>query len=168
VYDLNTNTIYSGRWLQRPKITIKVYEGDHTAWEIFRKHHYLSGTLLGNSKCFLFFWKNLLVGFVATSTLPSGTVKKAYREHRLVVLPDYQGLGIGSTISEYTAKIMLSKGKRYFSRTSHYKMGEYRNKSDVWRPTSSNMTSAVAEQGTMKNWTSSDGRMCYSHEYIGK
>jgi GNAT superfamily N-acetyltransferase len=166
VYDLNGNTLYSGRWLQRPEINLSIYEGDHSAWEMFKKHHYLSSDIMKSSKIFLCFWDDILLGIVATCPLPSGTVKKAWREHRLVVLPDYQGLGIGMRLSDAVAEMYIDNGKRYFAKTSHFKIGNYRNKVECWRPTSSNEKNTSSKHGTLKGWKTSDGRMCFSHEYV--
>lgn len=166
VYDMSTNKLYSGRWLQRPKIEIRIYEGDHSSWKMFKEHHYLSGEILKSSKVFLAFYENTLVGLVATCPLPSGTVFHAWREHRIVVLPDYQGLGIGIRLSEEIAEIYTSKGNRYFAKTSHRKLGVYRNQSDKWSATTSNMSTKSSPHKFMKNWNTSDGRLCFSHEFI--
>lgn len=166
VYDMNTNELYSGRWLQRPQIEIRVYEGDHSTWKMFKDHHYLSGEILKSSKVFIAFYENNLVGLVAVCPLPSGTVFHAWREHRIVVLPDYQGFGIGIKLSEAIAEIYTSKGNRYFAKTSHKKLGYYRNISDKWNSTSSNMSTKSSPNKFIKNWNTSDGRMCFSHEYI--
>ncbi len=166
VYDMNTNELYSGRWLQRPQIEIRVYEGDHSTWKMFKDHHYLSGEILKSSKVFIAFYENNIVGLVATCPLPSGTVFHAWREHRIVVLPDYQGFGIGIRLSETVAEMYTSNGNRYFAKTSHRKLGVYRNSSEVWSPTTSNMSTKSSPNKFLKNWNTSDGRMCFSHEYI--
>ena len=59
--------------------------------------------------------------------LPSGTLKNAYG-HRLVVLADFSGMGIGTNLSECIGEIMLSK-ERFYSKTVNPKLGEYRNRS---------------------------------------
>jgi len=168
VYDMSTNELYSGRWLQKPKIEIRIYEGDHSSWKIFREHHYLSGDILKSSKVFLAFLGDILVGLIATCPLPSGTVFHAWREHRIVVLPDYQGFGIGIRLSEKIAEMYTSKGNRYFAKTSHRKLGVYRNQSDKWTGTSSNMSTHSAPNKFFKHWKTSDGRLCFSHEFIFK
>jgi len=168
VYDVSTNELYSGRWLQRPEIEIRIYEGDHSSWKIFREHHYLSGEILKSSKVFLAFFNDILVGLIAVCTLPSGTVKHAWREHRIVILPDYQGFGIGIRLSEKIAELYVSKGHRYFAKTSHRKLGVYRNQSDKWLATSSNGSTNSAPNKFFKHWKTSNGRLCFSHEFIYK
>jgi GNAT superfamily N-acetyltransferase len=44
------------------------------------------------------------------------------RGHRAVILPDFQGMGIGVRFTEIVAQIHLDEGHR-FSRTAHPKLG---------------------------------------------
>ena len=88
------------------------------------------------------------------------------------MLPDYQGLGLGVRISDATAEMFLMQGCRYFSKTAHPRMGEYRNRSPLWKPTSKNGRTRE-DYGTGKDTYEQRykmkhaHRLCYSHEYIG-
>jgi hypothetical protein len=71
------------------------------------------------------------------------------------------------------AKHIVSGGCRFFSKTSHPAMGEHRNKSPNWKPTSKNGKKRDDYKAERK--TKEDGhkmahahRVCYSHEYILK
>lgn len=114
-------------------------------------------------------WEGNVVGFVATMTMPSGTMTNAWRESRLVVLPDYQGLGIGMRLSNAVAELHLAEGKRYFSRTAHPRMGFYREKSVLWKATSKNrkLRSDINHDNVFKGHYADNKRICFSHEYIG-
>ena len=97
----------------------------------------------------------------------------AWREHRLVVLSDYQGMGIGNAMSECVGEILLSEGKRFFSKTANSKLGESRGQRKQWKPTSKNkkarkdhVKSTRSNYNNMVN-TKLSLRVCYSHEYIG-
>ena len=96
------------------------------------------------------------------------------------MLPDYQGLGIGNKISEYLAELYISQGYRYFAKTANPRMGEHRQKSDLWRATSSNLKQSRKDIDNIHlkprplgRHTSENSirmfmkRVCYSHEYIG-
>lgn len=162
-------------YLKRPTIKIEVYDcsSDRRMWNIFKTQHYLTAKLNGASNCFLACWNGMPVGFNAILSFPSGTLKNAYRGHRLVVLPDYQGLGIGNTLSEFVGERLIQQGKRYFCKTANIKLGEYRNNSLLWRATASNMKKAGGEGYAGKsNYgnivdESLHPRFCYTHEYIG-
>ena len=100
---------------------------------------------------------------------PSGSVKNAWREHRTVVIPEFQGLGIGVRISDEIAKIIVGEGCRYFSKTAHPAMGEYRERSNFWFGTSKNKK--LRKDYKSKNIKGSNdfkrhaNRVCYSHEF---
>ena len=112
------------------------------------------------------------VGFAAVLAFPSGAFKNAFRGHRTVILPDYQGMGFGNRLSDAVAEIHLSEGKRYFSKTVHPKMGAYRNASDKWRGTSKNMKARPdynsERQTKEKRYKKRHAaRIAFSHEYMG-
>ena len=83
-------------------IALRVYETDSKdLWRIFRSHHYLSGDFNKAAKFYLVYWDDVLVAIRLMLCMPSGTSKHSYRGHRLVVLPDYQNLGVGTKINEF-------------------------------------------------------------------
>lgn len=139
-------------------------------WNNYTMHHYLSSSLLTNSTCWEIFVKieniERAIGFISSAPLPSGTVKMAMREHRLVIIPSCQGIGIGIVASEAIAELYLSEGYRYFAKTSHPKLGKYRNNSNKWIPTSKNMKklNRITGDSNMQLWRGTD-RFCYSHEF---
>jgi GNAT superfamily N-acetyltransferase len=45
-----------------------------------------------------------------------------------VILPEFQGMGIGTAFSDAIAEIYVSRGLRYFSKTAHPSFGEHREK----------------------------------------
>lgn len=105
--------------------------------------------------------------------MPCGSIKNAWRGHRLVVLSDYQGLGIGNRLSEYVAQILLDDDKRFFAKTANIKLGKYRDNSPIWKPTSKNRKYRKASEltGNYNNLIDTSllqKRLCYSHEYIGE
>jgi len=119
---------------------------------------------------FLAKWEDKPVAFSSCLPMPSGTIKNAYREHRTVVLPDYQGLGIGVRLSDWVGKKLVDSGKRYFSKTSHPRMGGYRSNSILWKPTSKNKVTRKDINKKNYNGISDTYRInkfSYSHEYVG-
>ena len=56
------------------------------------------------------------------------------REHRLVVLPCFQGLGLGSKLSDAIARDVVERlNGRYVSHTAHYLLRNHREQSESWR-----------------------------------
>lgn len=172
VYDTATQRLVVGRSKRRPSIELEVVPCTIGAWPIFRPHHYLSGSINLGAHCWLAVWHGNPVGFASAIAFPNGAIKNAWREHRTVILPDYQGLGIGVRLSDAVAQMFISRGCRYFSKTAHPRLGAYRDASPLWRPTSKNKKARTDYSTEYK--TKEDGhkmrhahRLCYSHEYIG-
>jgi GNAT superfamily N-acetyltransferase len=175
-FDTRDGKLHDGRLLQRPKIKIRVYPCERTAWEVFKKHHYLTSTLATSSDCYVasadFGDGEVLVGFTSAIPLPSGTLEHAWRGHRLVVLPDFQGLGIGPRLSDVLAQMYVDKGCRFYSRTGHPHLGAYRNREHSgWRETGESgkhrATSRIRAKGKADLSGMGDSRICFSHEYVG-
>lgn len=136
---------------------------------MFKDHHYLTGDINKVARCYVGLWEGRPVAFGASITLPNGSFKNAWRGHRTVVLPDFQGMGIGPRFSDAIAQLHLDQGLRYFSRTAHPRMGEYREHSALWKPTSKNkqLRKDVQHKNVYNSHFADNRRICYSHEYIG-
>jgi ABC-type lipoprotein export system ATPase subunit len=179
-FDTTDGTLHDGRLLRRPPITIRVYPCSRDIWGMFAPHHYLSHVLASAARCFLataeFEGKVNVVGFVSSLPFPSGSLKRAWREHRTVVLPDFQGLGVGPRISDAVAMLHCDERKRYFSRTAHPRFGAYRDKRNSgWMRTSQNKYAReqAQDKGTHTaaeriNSFGGDNRLAFSHEYVGR
>lgn len=171
VFDTDTGTM-SERGLARPEIKIDLLPCSRKVWPAFSHHHYLDANLNKSARCWLAVWGDAPVGFTAVIAFPSKNWSNGWRGHRTVILPDYQGLGIGNRVSDAVGEMVLSWGGRYFSKTSHPRMGGYRNASPKWRATSKN---GMKRKDYGSNRTSKESkykhlhidRICFSHEYIG-
>lgn len=137
---------------------------------MFKNHHYLDGNINKAARCYIAVFENKIIGFGATLTLPNGSLKNAWRGHRTVILPDYQGMGIGVRFSDAIAQIHLDQGHRYFSRTSHPKMISYRENSKLWKPTSKHkkLRTDIKHGNVFKGHYADNKRLCGSFEYIGE
>lgn len=156
--------------VRRPRIKLSVYRCSHKFWSLFRDHHYLTARIHKQAQCFLGFLDQAPAVFTAVLAFPHPTIKKAFREHRTVVLPDFQGMGIGPRFSDSIARLYLETERRYFSRTSHPRLGEYRQNSPLWRPTSSNLRRQTPQKAVTQisdHWKTDEKRICYSHEFTG-
>ncbi len=176
VYDTDSGEMLPRGCLQpRPPITIRVVRCGRFWWKRFAEHHYLSRDINPTSRCWIAQWNDSVVGFAASIAMPCGSVKNAYRGHRTIVLPEYQGLGIGVRLSDLIAAIHKAEGLRYFSRTTHPRMGQYRQAHpELWRPTSKNLklrTDARKREesgvAAYNGYRLDFRRVCWSHEYVG-
>ena len=168
IYDLNKGgALEKGDCLrQRPQISLSVYRTTYDTWNIFKKHHYMTEEMNKSASCFVFLWDKQIVAFVGVLPQPSGYFDKAVRGSRTVVLPDFQGLGIGSKVTDFVASIYKQAGYRYFTKTVNPRLGEYRNHSGKWKTTSKNgRTIRPSKSKLNKNQKL---RASYCHEYIGE
>lgn len=178
VFNTNTGELSVGRSL-RPPIELQIFRTDISTWGLFAPYHYLSHRINPASKCYVATWEGKLVGFSAVLPFPSA-IKHAWRGHRTVVFPKFQGMGIGVRLSDAMGEILKANGKRYFSRTAHPRMGQYRQNSPLWKPTTKNLVYRTDNRGTIReSMRYKKGtvvptedrdirRVCYSHEYIGQ
>lgn len=172
VFDTQTGAMCAGGRWERPRIRLEVFSCTSEVWPVFAQHHYLSESLNRSARCWLAVWENKLVGFASALPFPNGNFRNGWRGHRTVVLPDYQGLGIGVRLSDAVAQTFIDAGCRYFSKTVHPRMGAYREASPLWRATSKNRKARGDYSEARK--TKEDGhkmrhaaRVAFSHEYIG-
>lgn len=156
-------------WQSRPEISLQVHRTEFDTWKLFKEHHYLTHEANNSSKVFVFTWNDIPVATVLVLQQPSGHFDNGWRESRIVVLPQFQGLGLGYKISCFMGAIFKNSGMRYFTKTVHPALGEKRNmNSDVWRATSKNGKSEDAQNpmGKINGWNVLT-RTSFCHEYEG-
>lgn len=77
---------------RRPRIELSIYETDWRFWSMFEPHHYLKLPRMIAATNYVGTVDGALVAHVAMSTRPGLTEARAAR---LVVMPEWQGMGIG-------------------------------------------------------------------------
>ncbi len=168
IYDLNKGgALERGGCLRRPQVQLQVYRTTTDTWQRFKKYHYMTAELSESAKCFVFTWGNKMVAFESILPLPSGGFDNGWREHRLVVLPDFQGMGIGIKVSEWMGGVLASEGKQLFVKTVNPALGIYRERNkDKWMPTSHNLKGMTeSESSRMMGGLT---RISYCHRYVGE
>lgn len=112
IFDTATGK-FAGRCLQRrPKIKLEIYETSWKLWPFFEPHHYLKANRLIAATYYVGVSKGEPVAFVGMSPRPG---MRDIRIARLVVLPDWQGAGIGRAFIDHLAERML-RGLNRFKR----------------------------------------------------
>jgi GNAT superfamily N-acetyltransferase len=99
-------------------------------WQMFRSYHYLNGKLGAGVRCYVATYQDKPIAFIAVACVRMKA--KYYRVSRLVVLPDYQGIGVGKRLLNFTAELYVSQTKMpFFILTSNPQIikGEVKN----WR-----------------------------------
>lgn len=167
VYYVDTNTFkYTRGSLRRPEIKIRLQRVHHTAWGLFKGHHYLSSDLNKSAHCYVGSIDEDPVVFIAALKFPHPHALDIWKAHRTVVLPDYQGLGIGNAVSKALAKYYYEMGYRFTSVTSHPGFTAARVKSPDWVMTRAPGQVPAAGKNS-KVTGQSVGRMTAAFEYVG-
>lgn len=165
VLDVSTGEFKWGS-VRRPEIKIEVFQCHHKAWQLFAGNHYLSADLNTASTCFIAMLNGEPAGFSALLPFPHPKKKNYWREHRTVVLPDFQGIGLGNRLSEFCGHYLKTIGKKFISTTSHPAMIGHRVKSPKWVMTRDIGHLRVSKTGVLKAAISSR-RLTASFEYVG-
>src|SRR5262249_12178518 len=158
---------------RRPAIVLEIARVHHSAWKIFAHHHYLTAELHRAARCFCAFIDGRPVAF--HSYLPFvGRLKdarQAWRGHRSVVLPDYQGAGIGNALITTLASMWSALDYRVFRNTGHPAEIASAHRDPDWRmiraPSRSNRTGGSAAMAYFANTRAAD-RLTASFEYVGE
>lgn len=132
IYEPHINKFTRRSLRGRPTIDFTVRRVDKTAWEFFMRHHYLTGDLHKTSRCFVGYVDGAPAVFGALLHFPHAKVKNYKREHRIVCLPDFQGIGLGNAFSAALGSMCRALDFRYLSITTHPAMIRARAKSGLW------------------------------------
>lgn len=132
---------------------------------MFSKYHYLSHSHNNAATCFVMFANDKLCGFTSAIHFPHPNNSKIKREHRTVILPDYQGIGLGSILSEFVANYYTSNGFDYISVTSNPAFIKARQKSDKWALTRTGRTGRTGMKSLDKT-ISGENRLTTAWKYV--
>lgn len=116
VLDMTSGKLVRGSLWRRPKVELSVFETGREYWPMFKKHHYLNGELHKSAKCFLATLDGEPCAFCAVIYYPHRQLGCVFRVHRVVTLPDYQGLGLSMRMMDVIAR---SLNKDFYITTSH-------------------------------------------------
>lgn len=154
----------------RPKIELQIFRCRYETWQIFKQHHYLTEDLNKASKCYLTVWNGKPVAFNAVLPFPHGHIKKGFRMSRTVVLPDYQGFGIGSRITDYLSSIYKKEGCTMYAKTSNPALWNHRSNSGNWKLTGETdvkMSKDELEKLTSSNDMGFRNAITKSYKWVG-
>jgi len=125
----------------------------------------MSTDLNPSAHCYIAYLENNPVAFFAVLHFPHDKVKNFKKVHRLVVLPDYQGLGIGHIFSTEIANTYINNGFRFIITSSTKSLFKQRQLDNRWIITRKGRSGSV-KNGVLKG-SESSGKFTYSYEFIG-
>lgn len=92
IFDTRTNQFTWRCQRPRPKVELNIVETNWRYWPLFEPHHYLKLPNMIAATCYVGFVNDEPVAHVAISPRPGF---KEVRAARFVVMPDWQGIGVG-------------------------------------------------------------------------
>lgn len=142
VFDTATGQ-YSGRGLwRRPKFDVEIWQTDQRYWKLFEPHHYLKLPAMIAATNYVATVDGELVAHVAFSTRAG--LREA-RACRLVVMPEWQGAGVGTRFLNAVCQMWLEGANRYNKRmptlfhTSHPGLCAALRRDKKWVQVSANL-----------------------------
>lgn len=158
---------------RKPQIVLEIFRCRYETWHIFKHTHYLTEDLNKAAKCFVLLWNDKPVGFIAILPFPHGHIQNGFRISRVVVLPDYQGLGIGFKIIDYFAELYKTDNKTMYIKTSNPALFSVMNKNPLkWKLTNETNKEDLTAEGIAKMRKANDvggyrAAITKSYKFIG-
>lgn len=185
VFDTATG-IYSGRGLwRRPEFNLEIWETNWSYWKIFEPHHYLKVPNMIAAQCYVGTVDQEPVAHLGISTRPGMHEARACR---LVIMPEWQGAGIGIRFLNAVCQRWLNGENRYNKKmptlfhTSHPGLCQALRRDKKWRQVSAvlyggnkkksalNLQGACTSQGKVVRSTGYGGhfRAVQGFRYLGE
>lgn len=164
VYDVNDMSFTRGS-VQRPSIEVKIRKAKQREWREFMDFHYLSHNHNKAAHKYIAEIGGSKVAWCSVIHFPHPKLKNMKRIHRVVVKPDYQGIGVGGKFITEIAKRYKEKGFRVSLVTSSPAFVHGLKKNESWRMTRKpGRVQKTAKSGALAGSTS-DKRITATFEF---
>lgn len=114
VFDTRTGELERGRLRRRPKFELEIWQTDGSYWHLFEPHHYLKLPRMIAAKYYVGFVDGEAVCHIGVS--PRLEVN-GMRACRMVVMPEWQGAGVGTRFLDAVAKMQFTPVNKFHERT---------------------------------------------------
>ncbi len=150
-------------------------------WDKFKPYHYTPEKWTVSARVFLAMetidGHETVVGMAAALPMPSGTLRNAWRSHKIAVLPRFDDMW--RAVADAQAELFISEGKRYYCNASDCppEWVAYRDDpASGWIPTAKNGRPATdkssgrafGSKNVSSPRSSNAEGLIVSHEYIGR
>lgn len=166
------NVVYSElKKSSKPNIKLTVSRVEYEVWKDldFCKYHYMNEDMPKYCRSVLFSWNNEPVAFCGVNKIPIFGNNNSYFISRLVILPDFQGLGLSTKILNFIGGVVKNINGIVYIKTIHPNIGRSLEKNKLWEATSSNgvltkENSYIDKKGIKHNLKP---RISFSYKYNG-
>lgn len=130
--------------------------------------HYLKGH--NNSAfCFLFYINDEVVGYCSVINAPFKGHNNSIRFHRVSVLPQFRGKGIGNSMINFVSAVLVNENCDVYMKTQNKSIGHFQGKhTNIWQATQNNKRKRRIYPHEGNKYKHRLRKACYSHKYIGK
>jgi len=164
IYDVNKMEFFRGS-LRRPEIKVEVRKAKQSEWKQFMEFHYLSHAHNNAAHKYIAEINGEPVAWCSVLHFPHPHVKNMKRIHRVVVKPDYQGIGVEAKLISEISKRYKKDGYRISIVTSSPSFINGLSKSKNWVMTRKpSRLKKTAKTGALAG-TTSDERLTASFQF---
>lgn len=168
IYEPHINRLTRRSLRGRPAIDLVVRRVHRSAWDMFVRHHYLSAEHHRSAKCFVAFADGEPAAFCSFIHHPHMRAKNIKRGHRLVCLPDYQGIGIANALLLQVASMVRAMQHRFIYLASHPAMIRSYARSADWNMRKApNFSSRQIPKGFSREDVRVPTRLRATFEFVG-
>lgn len=160
---------------EKPLIELTVRRVEPSVWKSlgFDTHHYLTAEMNKSCKCLLFEWEGIPVAFAAILNTPRKGIPYGCSISRLVIMPDFQGLGLSTKIFNFCGSLVKSMSDdeheyKLYIKTAHQKFGEALSRNPNVRGTSFDGKGRDTKSADKAKYRNRLTRVSYCKEYIGE
>ncbi|WP_131667394.1 GNAT family N-acetyltransferase [Psychrobacter pygoscelis] len=160
---------------RQERLEFTIRECDSKSWKYFSKYHYLSQTLpFGHVRFYGMYHNNEQIGFICYANYVPYQKNKGKKMqmhfNRVVIHPDYVGLGLGEYLINETAREMSKQGfdvRSKFSSVPTHKILQRTPK--LWKLINVQRFAKINTKGTNRkpNQGFRDKVKTYSYQYLG-
>ena len=145
---------------------IEVCRCERSEYEQFEQLHYLKGICKGAS-CFIFKIDGVVGAFASLLAMPLREHTNALIFHRIVVLEQFQGLGLSSMIVNLLGGIFKAIGKDVYLKTDSTRMGKMLRNNSQWAPTLMNRRTRKLTKHDHERNKARHRRAAFSFKFVG-
>lgn len=147
-FDTSTGEFARGCLQERPRIEVEIRETDWRFWPLFEPHHYLKLPRMVAARCYVGFIGGEPVAHLGVGSCHTGLGVEA-RACRMVVMPEWQGAGVGVRFLNEVCRANLAgrgriRGRRLTTlfHTSHPGLAAALRRDANWRQVSARLYGA--------------------------
>lgn len=164
IYDVNDMKFTRGH-LRRPEISVTIRKANQSEWREFMDFHYLSHEHSKAAHCYIAEVGGTKAAWCSVIHFPHPKAKNIKRIHRVVVKPDYQGIGLGGRFITEIARKYRALGFRVSLVTSSPSFIHGLSGSSKWRMTRKpGRCSETSKKGALRGSTS-NSRLTATFEF---